>query len=249
MSWSPPPGTCVQRSTGLSAYPRDQLATELARQVAARTAPPPPAAPAPAGIPGRGGRRASPAGAIRLTRSSGCRRPRSCPPAGAVTRVRSLGDTARHLYAHAMDSVVGRTLIPVRHAKSSWELRRRRPRPPASGRGRRDAEAVWAGCSCDAALGPIWCCAPPPRGPGRPGSGRQAVGASAGEVRSVERHLSRLGAGAGPPGARDSRTRSDPADARAMPRGSPTWWSTCACGPTRPTGPSSTRSTRPADSR
>ena len=34
----------VQRSSGLSAYPRDQVAAELARQVAARTAPPPPAA-------------------------------------------------------------------------------------------------------------------------------------------------------------------------------------------------------------
>jgi uncharacterized RDD family membrane protein YckC len=32
----------VQRSTGLSGYPRDQLANDLARQVAARTAPPPP---------------------------------------------------------------------------------------------------------------------------------------------------------------------------------------------------------------
>lgn len=34
----------VQRAPGLSAYPRDQLATELARQVAARTAPPAPVA-------------------------------------------------------------------------------------------------------------------------------------------------------------------------------------------------------------
>ena len=34
----------VQRSSGLSAYPRNQVSTELARQVAARTAPPPPAA-------------------------------------------------------------------------------------------------------------------------------------------------------------------------------------------------------------
>jgi len=33
----------VQRSPGLSAYPRDQVAQDLARQVAARTAPPPPA--------------------------------------------------------------------------------------------------------------------------------------------------------------------------------------------------------------
>ena len=33
----------MQRSPGLSAYPRDQLANDLARQVAARTAPPPPA--------------------------------------------------------------------------------------------------------------------------------------------------------------------------------------------------------------
>ena len=33
----------LQRSPGLAAYPRDQLATELARQIAARTAPPPPA--------------------------------------------------------------------------------------------------------------------------------------------------------------------------------------------------------------
>ena len=34
----------VQRSPGLSAYPGNQLATELAQQVAARTAPPPRAA-------------------------------------------------------------------------------------------------------------------------------------------------------------------------------------------------------------
>jgi uncharacterized RDD family membrane protein YckC len=33
----------VQRSRGLAEYPRNQLATELARQVAAQTAPPPPA--------------------------------------------------------------------------------------------------------------------------------------------------------------------------------------------------------------
>ena len=33
----------VQRAGGLSSYPRDQLARDLARQIAARTAPPPPA--------------------------------------------------------------------------------------------------------------------------------------------------------------------------------------------------------------
>jgi uncharacterized RDD family membrane protein YckC len=37
----------VQRAPGLSAYPRDQVARDLARQVAARTAPPPPAELAP----------------------------------------------------------------------------------------------------------------------------------------------------------------------------------------------------------
>ncbi len=41
-SWSPPPGTWCSGPPGLLPYPRAQLAADLARQVAARTAPAPP---------------------------------------------------------------------------------------------------------------------------------------------------------------------------------------------------------------
>ena len=48
----------------------------------------------------------------------------------------------RPLYAHDMDSVGGRTLLAVRHAKSSWDHDVDDHERPLSARGRRDADAL-----------------------------------------------------------------------------------------------------------
>ena len=126
----------VQRSTGLSGYPRDQLG-QRPRPSGRRThRPRRRRPPAPVGIPGRGGRRASAAGAIQ-----------DGPPAvgargrGASCRL-AVTPRGRELYAQGMESGTRRTLILVRHAKSSWNFDVDDHDRPLSGRGRRDAEAV-----------------------------------------------------------------------------------------------------------
>ena len=90
----------------------------------------------------------------------------------------------RDLYAHAMNSANGRTLIAVRHAKSSWDHDVDDHDRPLSGRGRRDADALGrllvqralspdlVLCSTAARTRETW-------------ERAHAVGATAGEVRLV----------------------------------------------------------------
>ncbi len=101
---------------------------------------------------------------------------RDLPGGGAVTR------RSPELYAQVMDQMADRTLILVRHAKSSWDFDVDDHQRPLSGRGRRDAKAVGrlltdlslrpdrVLCSTAARTRETW-------------NGAMAGGASAGEVR------------------------------------------------------------------